>query len=68
MLPPMAEEAKEDLARRLYEEIETVYPGPEPEMIPWGALSEDRKIYFRTCVETLLDDKDLLLSALGSLR
>jgi hypothetical protein len=64
ILPPQSIDAREELARHLYEEIESIYPGIEPEMLAWDELSEQQRIYFRSCVETLLDQSELVLSAL----
>jgi hypothetical protein len=57
--------AREDLARRLYEEIESIYPGIETTMPAWDDLSEARRLYFRSCIDALLDEPELVRSALG---
>jgi hypothetical protein len=65
VLPPIREEAAETLAKILFEEIEAAYPGPDAETPTWEDLSEQRRVYFRTCVETILEQPDLVITALG---
>jgi hypothetical protein len=67
LLPPDSADAAETLARLLYEEIEAIYPGPDPEMLGWGELPESKRIYFRSCVETVLaSPRALIMLALAS--
>lgn len=60
-----AEQAAEELAWRLYLEIETHYPGAFLNPPDWEGLSEQDRNYFRDCVSLFLEQKDLVMAALG---
>ena len=57
--------AQEELAKRLYVEMETDYPGPDEKMLSWEDARETTRIYFKSCVEYTLQDKELVIQALG---
>jgi hypothetical protein len=61
----LAGEAQEKLAQLLYLEMEHHYPGTDPVPKSWEALDEQDRDYFRLCVESILEEKALVIAALG---
>jgi hypothetical protein len=59
------EDALEELARRLYVEMEHHYPGAETSPKEWTDLDDQDRDYFRVCVESILEEKALVMAALG---